>query len=656
MSTHRIYLLGMLACVGVILTSAVFGESSRKYPAVRVTEPPAIDGHIRDACWRTLPEGSGFTNETLQEPSGVFDTRFWLGYDDEFIYIAFICLDPEPHLISAKETRNNAGFQGDDTLDFELNCYGSKRGEDRNLLTVNPAGAQNTRLVGGRAAQQEWQGAWTSVCLITPQGWQGEMRIPWSMFTRPNGKRLTMGINFERGVGRHSDDHRWSRTGPKDMQDRTGEWVGLELPAVRWSDPVSMLAYVSGGYSDGRTPLRTGVDMRKRFTPQLTGVLTINPDFDSVEGAVDTVDFSYSGRLTSERRPFFQEGGDLFYEGGPVRPFASVQIPQVRTGAKLYGRLGTTVNLGSLITTGPDGAYDFVSRTQAFFSPYTSVSGLVASHSVEDSNSLAFAMGAGHQTGNFGGGVNWGISSDELGRGEWAQANAWWRDRLWNASGWINYITPQVRLPIGYASHVDQEGGGGSFGYGARYHKGALTNLWAGCHAESLRRRSSGFFRDGMGVWLGTVWNEELKLEYSASRGRYEANHDHVQSINGGWPQTNKFSQLWFRHAYGRMSSSPYRFTSVGGYMRLWRRWDVSLSHEQLSHTEKATQQIMTVSCDLGSGRSVGGRLVRQAGHTNWYISLKRAGYGGMEYFIMLGDPNAESFREQILFKIIQPL
>jgi hypothetical protein len=40
----------------------------------------------------------------------------------------------------------------------------------------------------------------------------------------------------------------------------------------------------------------------------------------------------------------------------------------------------------------------------------------------------------------------------------------------------------------------------------------------------------------------------------------------------------------------------------------------------------------------------------------NGYLSFRRSGYGGTEYFIILGDPNAETFSAHLVFKIVRPL
>ena len=56
----------------------------------------------------------------------------------------------------------------------------------------------------------------------------------------------------------------------------------------------------------------------------------------------------------------------------------------------------------------------------------------------------------------------------------------------------------------------------------------------------------------------------------------------------------------------------------------------------------------------LARDQGIGGRLVRLNKHTNWYLSFRRSGYGGTEYFLILGDPNSQSFSRRLVFKVVR--
>lgn len=43
--------------------------------------------------------------------------------------------------------------------------------------------------------------------------------------------------------------------------------------------------------------------------------------------------------------------------------------------------------------------------------------------------------------------------------------------------------------------------------------------------------------------------------------------------------------------------------------------------------------------------------LVAQTGGTNAYLSYRNSGYGGVETFVVFGDPNSPKFRKRLLVK-----
>src|SRR5438067_162852 len=116
---HR-YACLVLSLLALALLTAPAGAqpeqtTRRTIPAVRVTTPPVIDGNLDDACWKTLPSTSGFSDET----TGALvpdDTTIRIGYDDTNVYVAFYCHDPQPQSIVARERKRGTDVRGDDSV------------------------------------------------------------------------------------------------------------------------------------------------------------------------------------------------------------------------------------------------------------------------------------------------------------------------------------------------------------------------------------------------------------------------------------------------------------------------------------------------------------------------------------------------------------
>jgi hypothetical protein len=66
--------------------------------AVRTDTPPVIDGKLDEPCWSKANVATDFTDYRLEEPARE-QTLVRILYDDENIYIAFECLEPDPDSI-----------------------------------------------------------------------------------------------------------------------------------------------------------------------------------------------------------------------------------------------------------------------------------------------------------------------------------------------------------------------------------------------------------------------------------------------------------------------------------------------------------------------------------------------------------------------------
>ena len=71
-------------------------------------------------------------------------------------------------------------------------------------------------------------------------------------------------------------------------------------------------------------------------------------------------------------------------------------------------------------------------------------------------------------------------------------------------------------------------------------------------------------------------------------------------------------------------------------------------------HFERRYQQILTLTYDFSPALSLGSRLIWQVEGINTYFALRRSGYAGTDFFIILGDPNAQEFKQRLVAKVIR--
>ena len=77
---------------------------------------------------------------------------------------------------------------------------------------------------------------------------------------------------------------------------------------------------------------------------------------------------------------------------------------------------------------------------------------------------------------------------------------------------------------------------------------------------------------------------------------------------------------------------------------------------QHVDYQGPSDQTILTTAYDLGGDRSIAGRMVRQNNQVNAYLAYQRSGNEGVEYFLILGDPNAPVYRNAITLKIVVPV
>lgn len=90
-----------------IFQTILHGEDSRDLPAavaLRVTEPPVIDGRLEDDCWQKAQPLATFS-ERFGRGQAQSPTTAWLAYDEANFYVAYRCQSPHVGAFSASANR-----------------------------------------------------------------------------------------------------------------------------------------------------------------------------------------------------------------------------------------------------------------------------------------------------------------------------------------------------------------------------------------------------------------------------------------------------------------------------------------------------------------------------------------------------------------------
>ena len=324
----------------LVSIGAISGQDSisRSDAPLKVDAPPEIDGVLDDEAWENAPVLDDYVQfEPDKGAPASVRTEVRIVYDDENLYFAFRCFDPNPDQIVLGTERDKL-FMGTDSVDILVDTFHDMR--SGYYFRTNPLGVQHDGMVSdnGRVADTTWDGTWYSAGSMTEEGWSAEMAIPFSTVKHRVGSDQTWGFQTSRYLPRKLEKSFW--TGPLEdyrKMDGNGTLTGLDLSAG--SRRLELIPYVMTRFEkDGDNDVEAGLDARYDFTPSLSGHLTINPDFATVEADQEQVNLTRFELNLPEKRNFFMEGNAAYDQR--IRLFYSRRISDIYGGAKFYGKVG----------------------------------------------------------------------------------------------------------------------------------------------------------------------------------------------------------------------------------------------------------------------------------------------------------------------------
>jgi hypothetical protein len=366
-----------------------------------------IDGRLQDAGWQGAAVADNFVeNDPGDQIKPPVDTKAYVTYDSDRLYVAIVCYD-DPTQVRATMCERDRLYSEDNVGVF-FDTYGDAAWAY--TLNVNPYGIQADALwSNGYGEDATYDLIWESAGQITDSGWQVELAIPFASLRFPNQSEQTWKMEFWRH--HYRDIHRnisWTAydrnescwacqwgtvTGIRDVKPGRGieimpSLVGFQsgaLQEIPWEDSTTRLRF-----SDDDPDGDISVNTKYAISSNATAEISINPDFSQVEADADQIDVNSVTALSfPEKRPFFQEGSDLFRGQFDVVYTRSINDPLA--AAKFTMRSGRT-SLAYL------GAYDEHSPLVIPFEEGSS-SEIAAGESYSNIVRLRQTLGAGSQTG-----------------------------------------------------------------------------------------------------------------------------------------------------------------------------------------------------------------------------------------------------------------
>ncbi|WP_144240977.1 DUF5916 domain-containing protein [Fimbriimonas ginsengisoli] len=618
--------------------------------AAKITVPPKIDGTVDDTEWHDAAMFEGLVDETTGQTSPEAG-KFWIAYDEKYIYFAARLMDSQPGSIQATEYRTNVGMNGDDNVVLDIDLSGSL--SDFNTFQTNPRGATNVRLSGGRAAKREWNGEMVAQSRRTPGGWETEMRIPWSALPIPKAGKRDVRINVERFIPRLN--RTFSNVFINDGKSaNTPIWRDVILPKPYVDRSIKLLPYAYAGLDGDRgTILNGGMDLKTSLNENVNLVGTINPDFRNIERSVLSLDFSRFARIANENRPFFQEGSSYYNS----QLFFPQTIRQFDVGVNAYGKLNDKTQFGFLDTI--DFGKENVSVGNLTYAPTANDNYRVTATSrtrpgYENSAYLArYSKTIGP----------WNIFVRDMGSrdttlhsGEQTDlALGYFKGGFFSNAGYTR-ATENFFPGVGFVPETDYKGMNYFLGYQHPLDKGPLQSYAVNLTYLNYDHISGKRYRDDANGDFAVTTRSGLALDYNVDRATFEGSHDRIDTATVSFPVSDPYRNVQTSYASGEIGGDKYRLLTVGSSYRLFGKLQLTGTYQKFHLGAVDTDQtIFSSFYDLGHDRSVSGRLVRTGSDTNWYLAFRRSGNRGAEYYLIFGDPSALRFRTSVILKVVVP-
>ena len=643
--------------------------SRQSFTVASCTQPPTIDGTLGDACWKTATKAAGFFRYGgghAAPPSE--QTQAWICADKTHLYFAFRCLDDHPELIRAGETQRNGNIFHDDYVGIDIDSQNSRRGFSS--FFVSARGTQSEILEGGTADNITWAGDWTTAVRRTKHGWTCEIAIPFALLRYPRGASA-FGMILYRQISRETSLQGWPYVPPSGMDSATepqymDEFTGFAPPF--YSPRPTFLPYtlVTGGTGNSA---RTGLDIKYPLSTTLTGVGTVFPDFQTIEQDVTNINFSYTEKLLTDRRPFFAEGAGFL---PPTDLFYSRRIGAVDEGLKIAGKQGsTTVGLLGTNTAGPNAqdslalnvAQDLGLYSQAGIAltddhvpgqPGSTDSRVYGSYGLRrgqtrytlsgfhTASSLQGSPGGGNDHLEFSTNVPFGKPGVDIAYSD---------------------ISPNFTSALGFVPETDLRGGYLSVFQFNQFDHGPLEQYYASVSASDFQHHTGGFFHDSANINIYGQTRTGYGLSAGINQGQRDLFHDHTGDLAFSWGHKTLYQNGAVEDVFGSQAGQAYNFLTLSQGIFVSRPFSLQLSYSLLRlGGTSSTQGILTGTYRLNPFQTIGARAVNQGGAdqgtglgTDVYFSFSQQVRQGTDVFLLFGDPNSPQTRGKVTLKLVHP-
>lgn len=661
--------IGLLFAMPMKGWSRVQEVDPPRIPARKLSKPPVIDGIIHPDEWAEALVIHDFWFPTRQQ-RGEFPTTAYLGYTADAIYVAFECEDPEPDKIRAQETKRGGAIENDDVVAVLIDPQ-NKRLEPY-WFEANPLGTQLESIPGGSTENIRWRGDWEARARVHEKGWSVEFRIPFRMLRYPSGQRQ-FGIALVRSIPRRQELYVFPNMGAYFDEKRHTVWDGVEPPVQR--RPIVFMPYWLGDANGSERTTRGGLDIKYVSEGGQTALLTLNPDFENIAADVASVDFSYTEKVLTETRPFFQEGSGFL---PPRTVFYSVRVQELNGGLKLFGTTGNW-SYGVL-----GGEYEMQNiqrqlltgrlRYQVAPRSFVGVLGLDNRRGGVNEQVWGGELDLRRIT-NEGEwrlvGLHTRLQGDRDGRYSLARIERGAPDR--RLSWYIQWtdISPNYRPRLAFVPERGWRGTEITTYYTDRPEGGAFLYWAIRVSGKSRRLYEGGVLDEGVSIGSEGLLRNYMSVGVQFDYLRRPPNIDRTVALVVRWNTLDLYRNGTLYAITGEQNGGRSFYIALNQKLELAPRLRLGIDLEQLHidypdtpDDDRSRQAIITLNYEITPERAIGGRLVvnriESGGEVsttrNFYLTYLQRVRRGFDLYVIYGLPNASRTQNRFAIKIVTPM
>jgi len=287
-------------------------------------------------------------------------TVVYVGYDQDFFYVAFLCFDRERARIGAHMLPRDAFPNDEDTVSVQIDTFRDLKhayGFQTNALGVQTDGFYTE----GQGWDLSWDTVWRSDAALTKGGFVALFRIPFKSLRFPAVDTQQWGIFFYRAIARQNEQVYWpacsTRVAARFRQAALVEGIEQVSPGRNLQGIPYVSARSFRALDVDRTGAATfppaaveggvGIDAKAVVRDSLVVDATVNPDFSQIESDQPQITVNRPFEVFfPEKRPFFLENATYF--ATPVQLLFTRRVADPMVGARATGRVGRYA-LGAMV-------------------------------------------------------------------------------------------------------------------------------------------------------------------------------------------------------------------------------------------------------------------------------------------------------------------